>query len=148
MTSLTRRSTLVGMGALLAAPAHAERYFMDSTGHALKGYDTVSFFVDKTALRGKFDLRTQWQGASWQFSSQKNLDLFKKSPEDYQIEFGGYCAWAMSRGFKQSSDPKLWVNVNGRIFMHYTVRDQNLWAKDIRGNIAAADENWKTVKAY
>ena len=64
----------------------------------------------------------------------------------YTPEFGGYDAEGMARGFKRRSDPTVWVLIDGKVYLHYTIEDQNRWAEDIRGNIRLGEKNWETLK--
>ena len=55
---------------------------------ALKGYDTVSYFEDSTAVEGNKKFEFEYLGAKWRFVSAEHLELFKKSPEKYAPQYG------------------------------------------------------------
>ncbi len=133
----------------LRARAATQRYdavYRDGAGIALRGYDPVAYFLHNEALRGDYDNQAEVDGVPWYFVSQSNRDKFVNDPEAFMPEFGGFCAEAMSRGFKRSSDPELWVKVDSKIYLHYSVEVQNLWATDIRGYIAKAEQHWPEVR--
>ena len=92
------------------------------------------------------DHELETDDAIWRFSSAEHLKMFRKSPAKYTPQFGGYCAEAMARGYKRRSDPTLWVMVDRKIYLHYSIPDQNRWADDIRGNIRLAQDNWKRIR--
>ena len=62
---------------------------------AIQGYDPVSYFSQKKAVKGKSTLATIHEGVTYNFSSQANKDLFLKSPANYEPQYGGWCAFAM-----------------------------------------------------
>ena len=59
-------------------------------GVAIKGYDTVAYFTDGRAIKGKSVYSHNWNEARWYFSKPENRDLFAAAPERYAPEFGGY----------------------------------------------------------
>ena len=59
-------------------------------GLAVKGYDVVAYFTMDKPVKGKSDFKYKWKDATWRFSSEKHLDLFKASPEKYAPQYGGY----------------------------------------------------------
>ncbi len=59
-------------------------------GLAVKGYDVVAYFTMDKPVKGKSSFSYKWKDATWRFSSQEHLDLFKASPETYAPQYGGY----------------------------------------------------------
>ena len=59
-------------------------------GVAIKGYDTVAYFTEGQAVKGKKQFEYQWQGAKWRFANQKNLEMFSSAPDKYAPQYGGY----------------------------------------------------------
>lgn len=59
-------------------------------GLAVKGYDVVAYFTMGKPIKGKSAFSHEWSDATWRFSSQEHLDLFKASPEKYAPQYGGY----------------------------------------------------------
>jgi YHS domain-containing protein len=130
--------------ALLAAGvARAEKPVNTTfTGVAIKGYDPVAYFTESKPVKGSSDFSHEWNGAEWRFASAANRDLFKADPVKYAPQYGGYCAWAVSRGYTAGIDPEAWKIVNGRLYLNYSPKVQAQWSEDIPGNIARAEENW------
>ena len=62
----------------------------DSFGVAIKGYDTVAYFTEGRALKGKSEFVHSWNEATWQFASASHRDMFAADPERYAPQFGGY----------------------------------------------------------
>lgn len=117
------------------------------TGVAIKGYDPVAYFTEGKPHKGDSDFAYDWNGAEWRFASSANRDLFKADPVKYAPQYGGYCAWAVSRGYTAGIDPDAWKIVNSRLYLNYSTKVQAQWAEDVSGNIARAEENWpKLIK--
>ena len=114
-------------------------------GVAIKGYDPVAYFTDSKPVKGDSDYAYEWNGAEWRFASSAHRDLFKADPVKYAPQYGGYCAWAVSRGYTAGIDPDAWKIVNGRLYLNYSTSVQKQWAEDIPGNVAKAEENWPKI---
>lgn len=144
-----RRTLVVLLAALtpvvMAGPALAKEPLYTSGGLALSGYDAVAYFSDGKPVQGRPEFAAQWGGARWQFASAANRDAFVKSPERYAPQYGGYCAYAVSKGYTASADPTLWRVVEGKLYVNYSKGVQSLWQQDIPGNINKADQNWPAV---
>ena len=114
---------------------------------AIKGYDPVAYFTVGQPTEGSRDFRHEWNGAEWRFATAANRDLFKADPVKYAPQYGGYCAWAVSRGYTAGIDPEAWKIVNHRLYLNYSLKVQTQWSVDISGNIARAEENWPKLLA-
>lgn len=115
------------------------------TGVAIKGYDPVAYFLEGKPVKGDSDFSFNWNGAEWRFASAAHRDAFKADPVKYAPQYGGYCAWAVSRGYTAGIDPEAWKIVNGRLYLNYSLKVQEQWSADIPGNIAKAEENWPKI---
>lgn len=89
----------------------------------------------------------EYNDAVWRFSSQENLNMFRDDPDRYAPEYGGYCAYAMSRGFVVSTDPDAWTIEGEKLYLNYSLGVRKTWLKDVPGYIARADENWRDKKS-
>ncbi len=115
-------------------------------GTALKGYDTVAYFKEGRAVKGKDEFRHDWQGAKWYFTSAANRDEFAKSPEKYAPQYGGYCAWAVGHGYTANIDPEAWKIVEGKLYLNYDKSVQKMWEQDVPGWITKANVHWPRLK--
>ena len=145
---LTRR-TLIGLLAvspLFARPAvaaSAEIFNVD--GIAIRGTDPVAYFDQMAPVVGSADHSLMWKGAEWQFSSAENLKNFKANPMAYAPQYGGYCAFALSKGALATTDPDAWTIYEGKLYLNYSANVRKIWSQNIPGNIALADANWPTI---
>ncbi len=117
------------------------RTFSDEAG-ALRGYDTVAYFNAGKPVKGKPEIAYKYNGATWHFATRENRELFKQNPEYYEPQYGGYCAFGMSKGFVVSSDPQAWTVKNDKLYLNYSLGVRETWLKDVDVNIARADKHW------
>lgn len=111
-------------------------------GVAIGGYDSVAYFTIGEATKGDQALTTSFKGAEWRFSSQENLDLFLADPEKYAPQYGGYCAYAASKGALAKGDPEAWTVYEDKLYLNFSKSVRALWKTDIPGNVAKADVNY------
>jgi len=114
-------------------------------GLALQGYDPVAYFADGKPTAGSVAISYRWQGAAWHFSSAQHRDAFAADPLRYAPQFGGYCAYAVSRGTTAEGDPKQWAVVDGKLYVNNNPLAQKLWNQDRPGNIEAGVINWPLI---
>ena len=146
------RRTLISAFALVpllfySAPGFAASSEIDTgamAGVALGGNDAVSYFSGAPAP-GKAEFSTSWKGAEWHFANAANRDAFSAAPEKYAPQYGGYCAFAVSKGSTAPGDPKVWTLHEGKLYMNLSPAVKSRWSKDIAGNISAANANWPKV---
>jgi hypothetical protein len=62
-------------------------------------------------------------------------------PDRFAPQFGGYCDWAVSRGYTADIDPEAWRIIDGKLYLNYCKRVQMMWEQDMRSNIARAMSN-------
>jgi YHS domain-containing protein len=129
---------------LMPAPAFAEPpvYTGVFDNIAVQGYDPVAYFSDGKPVKGTKDFTTTYKGAEFRFASAANRDAFKKSPDKYAPQYGGYCAWAVSQGYTAKGDAKHWKIVDGKLYLNYNASVQKTWEGDIPGFIQSANTNW------
>ena len=56
------------------------------------GYDVVSYFKNKKALKGDKKFTVEWDEHMWLFATKLHADLFMNNPEKYAPQFGSYCS--------------------------------------------------------
>jgi len=112
------------------------------SNNAIKGYDTVAYFTENQAVEGDQQFSTEYQGATWLFSSQENLDLFVANPEKYAPQYGGYCAYAVSKNQTASIKPELFTIEDGKLYLNYNASINEKWRANREEFINDADKNW------
>lgn len=115
---------------------------LEGEGLGAHGYDVVAYFTDGKPVKGSAEFSHEWKGATWQFASAEHRDAFAAAPEKYAPQFGGYCAYAVSRGYTANGDPETWKVVDGKLYLNYSAAAAEKWNQDVPGNIAKGNENW------
>lgn len=119
-------------------------------GYAIEGYDVVSYFKNKP-LEGKNIYTAEFDGVKFKFSSEENLTAFKKNPEQYLPQYGGYCAYAIgAKSSKVSINPKTFEIRNEKLYLFYNAWGTNtleLWKNENTEALKKkADKNWEVIK--
>ncbi len=112
---------------------------------AIEGYDAVAYFNESKAVKGSSEFTYEWNNTTWSFSSEKNLTSFKENPEKYAPQFGGYCAYAVSKGNVFKSSPEAWTIVGGKLYLNFNKMVQKKWLKDQDSLIKLGESNWPKV---
>jgi YHS domain-containing protein len=143
-TTLLYSQTLSEIGNDLNVFEHLN---LDDQEIAIQGYDPVAYLEDNRAKKGRSQFTHKHQGVVYYFSSQKNLALFKKSPDKYLPQYGGWCAYAMGDyGEKVSINPESFLVRDNKLYLFYKTFFTNTkekWLDDIDALQKNADINWK-----
>jgi YHS domain-containing protein len=115
---------------------------LDSSGVAIQGYDPVAFFTDSRPVKGDPQFQSEYRGAKYYFVSAEHKATFDKEPAKYEPQFGGYCAYGVSRGHKVPIKIEAWQIVDGRLLMQYDLDVKDKFNQDQLGNLRKADQNW------
>jgi len=115
-------------------------------GVAVQGYDVVAYHIKSKAQKGKSEYSYHWNNADWHFSSEENRNKFQVSPENYAPQYGGFCAYAASKGSLAPTDPHAWTVYNGKLYLNYSQSVKTTWLKNIELNIARANKHWLRLK--
>jgi len=138
---------VVAVGAtvgLLAWPSTAEiaAYNVDSDHVAIHGYDTVAYFTEGKAVKGRGEFAHVWEDASWHFASAANRDLFTANPDRYAPEYGGYCALGIAAGEFAHVDPEAWTIVDGKLYLNKSKQLMEVWRESTATHLWISDHNW------
>jgi YHS domain-containing protein len=135
---------------LLALPAFAQTKTLlnlDNTGVAIQGYDPVAFFTDHQPVKGDQKFLVKHDGAIYFFASKEHKNLFKADPTKYEPEFGGYCAYGVSRNKLVEIDVDAFQIVDGKLLLQYSKGVRDDFNKDPKANLAKANANWTGLVA-
>lgn len=114
-------------------------------GFAINGYDPVTYIEMITAKEGSDEYSYDWMGATWKFISQENLDKFMASPDDYAPQYGGYCAYAVAKGYTATTEPDAFTVFEGKLYLNYSKRVERIWRQNMINFIEDGDQNWPGV---
>ncbi|MBX9617713.1 MAG: YHS domain-containing protein [Hyphomicrobiales bacterium] len=147
----SRRFVLASLAMGLAAAAlpsqAAEDVSFNTTyGLALRGFDPVGYFTENRAVKGLPTITTTYKDAIYEFASEANKATFLANPEKYVPQFGGFCAWATSQGYKADIDPHAFAINDGKLYVNFADVFLNQFQQDVKGNTAKAEANWAKVR--
>ncbi len=124
------------------------RNFNNENFIALRQFDPVSYFK-KQPVRGSEKIQFDYRGIVYYFASQENLETFKKSPEKYEPQYGGWCAYTMATtGERIKIDPTAYRIIDGKLYLFYNFSGDNRLTKwtnspNRKNLVTLADKKWK-----
>jgi YHS domain-containing protein len=129
-----------------AAFASDEHYLVD--GVAIGGFDPVAYHTVGAPTPGSADFTAVYQGATWQFASAENRDLFVATPAQYAPAYGGWCSAGASKGKKVPTRADLWAIVDGQLYLNSSDAAHNdLFLADTETVIDKGEGNWSRIFA-
>lgn len=143
---MTLRTPALLLCAVLAACSLHAAEVNERDGIALKGHDPVAYFREGVPAKGLPELRQPHKGVTYLFKTAANRDAFIATPDKFLPEYGGFCAFGVSRGYKADIDPAAFTLVGGKLYLNYNAQVKNDWQKDTAGYIRRADERWAEVR--
>jgi hypothetical protein len=132
---------------LSVAPAVRAQNAIFSTqeGAAINGYDTVAYFVMGKAMPGEPGISVMWKGAVWHFISESHREAFEANPRAYAPQYGGYCAYGLSKGHRATGNPESWSIQDGRLYLAHSDTVLRIWQSDIPAYMQASEANWPAI---
>lgn len=141
-----RRLLTLPLLCLIASGAMAADEVFVADSVAIRGYDPVAYFTEGGPVKGEPEIRHEWNGVAWQFASRNNLERFKAEPERYAPQFGGFCAFGMSRGYKVGTDPAAFTIHQDKLYLNYSLAVQATWLKDTDAYVKKGVANWARLE--
>jgi YHS domain-containing protein len=144
---LTRRSFIALSVSALALPLSAAtepRWYNAGNNLGASGRDVVAYFGlgNEDGVMGSADFMAEHKGTVFYFANAENLATFQGDPDKYAPRFGGYCAFAMSRGYFASGDPDAWTVHDGALYLNVSKTIRARWALRRSANITAGAGHW------
>jgi YHS domain-containing protein len=111
----------------------------------LKGYDPVAYFNQGKAVMGNPLITSTYDGATYLFASREDKAEFDKSPAKFEPQYGGYCAYSMSKGERHDVDPKAFHIYKGKLYVCETPEQMKKFSANIDAYVSKADQNWLKI---
>jgi YHS domain-containing protein len=111
----------------------------------LKGYDPVAYFNQGKAVMGNPLITSTYNGATYLFASREDKAEFDKSPAKFEPQYGGYCAYSMSKGERHNIDPKAFHLYKGKLYVCETPEQMKKFSANIDAYVSKADQNWLKI---
>jgi YHS domain-containing protein len=128
-----------------------QQYNLEKSALAIQGYDPVAYFTQSKAVKGSEANSFAYKGVAYRFASAANLKAFQASPDKYEPQYGGWCAYAMgATGEKVEVDPETFKVVDGKLYLFYHSFINNTltkWNKDEANLHRKADVSWSKFVA-
>ncbi len=125
-----------------------KNFAVDSSGLALQGYDPISYWTGNPT-KGFSKYSFQYKGVTYHFVNIENQTQFSKSPEKYEPEFGGWCAYAIGKNAeKVEINPKRFKISENKLYLFYdgffgdTLKP---WNEDEKSLKDKAYQNWSKI---
>ncbi len=125
-------------------PDEEKKYLVNvnDEGFIAEGYDVVAYFTDNKPVKGDPNIVKLYNGAFYSFATEEHKQLFGSDPMKYMPQYGGYCAYAVSRDKLRPIDPQYFQFVEGRLMLQHSQDALDLFSEDVPGNTVKADKNW------
>ena len=111
----------------------------------LKGYDPVAYFNQGKAVMGNPSITSKYHGATYLFASREDKAEYDKSPAKFEPQYGGYCAYSMSKGERHDIDPKAFHIYKGKLYVCETPEQMEKFSANADAYISKADQNWLKI---
>lgn len=116
-------------------------------GHAIDGYDAVSYFLDSEPRMGVQEFSYDWRGATWLFATASHRERFRKNPSQYAPAYGGWCAYGMAEGYAAESDPlNAWTIHDGKLYLNWDVEVADEWRRELEVLLSQSEAKWPDVR--
>jgi YHS domain-containing protein len=127
------------------SPAPKPVVCIDSSGLALRGFDTVAYFEQRSPRRGHREFSVEWGGSTWRFATEEHKEMFIAAPNRFAPQYGGFCAYTMADGVFVDGNPLYWQIVNDRLFVNCGPGVHRAWQSQRLERIRAADKAWQEI---
>lgn len=125
----------------LAFGMHNQVFSTDDV--AIQGYDAVAYHTESSAIKGDQQYMLEWKDSQWLFASAENKALFEANPEAYAPQCGGYCVFAVAKGFAAPGNPESWSIENGQLFFYSDESVKQEVLNNFNDIKKSTQENWK-----
>ena len=132
---------------LTAHVSYADTLQYTTANGAIDGYDPVSYFTDAKAERGSPDISTEWNGATWHFSSKEHRNSFVADPEKYAPQYGGFCALGMAHGGDVPTNPEAWTIYDDKLYLNMITEVSVTWRYNPDKLIPRAGTKWEALNS-
>jgi len=65
------------------------------------------------------------------------------NPEKFAPQFGGYCAFAVSKGFTATPNPENFEIIDDKLYLFAAPDVKESWMEDQQENLHLSYENWE-----
>ena len=95
------------------------------------GWDPVSWFEPGNGQKGTQKIVAEYKGKQVWFATEAHRKQFLAKPEKYLPEFGGYCAYSLTKGKLEKADPACFRKQNGKVYLFANEEAAKTWSKEM-----------------
>lgn len=126
-----------------------QKYSCSPNEIAFYGNDLTTYYDGEgKLLQGKKEFSLEYDGLNLQFASNANREKFKKNPDKYLPEYGGWCAIALTSNALIQPDFNHYKVQNGEL-LFFEVRaffnGKTAWERDPDINKIVADKKFGEI---
>ncbi|MEI6737132.1 MAG: YHS domain-containing (seleno)protein [Pseudomonadota bacterium] len=114
----------------------------DDKNLMLNGYDPVAYQTVGKNLRGKPEIKTDFDGVTYRFENELNRAAFLNEPLRYVPQFGGFCANGIAYGIPWGGDGDTWKLIDGKLYIFGGQSSKNYFLMDEPANLKYANDYW------
>jgi YHS domain-containing protein len=127
----------------LSSFASSEALFNKTSQNvAIDGYDTVAYFTEGKASKGKPSIQSTYLDVTWFFLNVEHKALFDSNPSKYVPEYSGHCANGLSDGHLVTANPEIFRIIDGQLYLFYSWWGKAQWKFNQKEQIELADRYW------
>ena len=95
-----------------------KKHYNTKDNVALSGYDPITYFANKP-VPGKEGISYTYKGITYRFINEKSQIIFKENPDKYEPQYGGCCAYALSKEkpVLMEADQETYKIINGKLYV-------------------------------
>jgi hypothetical protein len=71
--------------------------------------------------------------------------MFERDSNKYAPQYGGYCAFGVSKEYKFDIDPEAWAVVDDKLYLNLNQKVQNRWVVNKEELIVDANTVWTQI---
>ncbi|MGB2831937.1 MAG: YHS domain-containing (seleno)protein [Methylotenera sp.] len=114
----------------------------------LGGYCPVGYVAAQKVVYGDPKYASEFEGKLYYLSSEGAKKIFDAEPAKFAhaTKYESYCATGVALGKKLDTDPNLFTNVDGTIYLFSSQGAKDAFDKDPKAMIAKAEANWPKIR--
>lgn len=120
-----------------------------ANGVGLDGYSPVSYFTAGEPQKGDPSFAVEHNGVTYHLTSAEQVAMFKKNPDRFEPQCGGWCAFGMTVEDKFPVDPTKYRVIEDRLYLFLNndqINAYDLWGQGKQQELLGkAQDHWKKV---
>ncbi len=130
-----------------AKPAKGEQPVQGALeGVEIAGYCPVAYVDANKPVKGVSEYPVQYNGMTYWFVGEGAQSAFVSNPGKYRVAYRGWCATALARGQKVTSNPEVFRVYAGTVYLFADEEAAKAFEAEPAATVKKADETWASVQ--